>query len=91
MKTIEERLRELDDPTSEMPIALELSGEGKIEAEFIAYPWFDGFMRDEPVEHLAGPKDSEQQIFRRIYVFALAVCVIALLGRVQRMHSTVLF
>jgi len=39
---------------------------GKVEAEFVAYPMFDGFIRDEDVENLAGPLDSEQQIFRPV-------------------------
>lgn len=57
---------ELDDDTAELPPALELSGEGTVEAEFGAYPMFDGFIRDGDVESLAGPLDSEQQIFRPV-------------------------
>ena len=45
---------------------MELSGEGTVEAEFGAYPMFDGFIRDGDVESLAGPLDSEQQIFRPV-------------------------
>lgn len=63
---MQERVKDLDDPSSEMPAVLNLTGEGKVEAEFNAYPMFDGFIRDESVENLAGALDSEQHLFRPV-------------------------
>eukprot|EP00960_Hanusia_phi_P029240 747854-Hanusia_phi.AAC.2 len=64
--SIEKRLEELDSPNSEFPALLDLTGENGVQAEYRPFNFFDGFVRDEDVEILAGPLDSEQQIFRPI-------------------------